>query len=316
MKVQKGFKSKLYNYFVKRLGAFPYRNGWLKVPVCPFCGRELKLGVNLSTYRTNCFRCNYHQNPAQCIMDIEQLETYQELLKFLDNEEFTEYTFKEERIQLRERKVFYLPEGYRLITHGSSQLAKSIRGYIKKRGFSPEYLSKFGVGYCSQGDLYGYLIIPFYYNGSLRYYNARQVYGFGPRYNNPTTDITGLGKEFIIFNHDALRLYNSVFICEGALNALTLGERAIATMGKSISAYQVNELIKSPVERFIILLDPDAKQSAINLAFKLVAYKKVKVVFLPEGCDVNDLGRAKTLQYVYQTRYQDYNSLLKLKNAI
>ena len=316
MKVTSNFKSKLYTYFVKRLGAFNYRNGWLKVPVCPFCGRELKLGINLNTYRTNCFKCGYHSNPSQLIMDVEGIETYNELLKLLDNGEFTEYTFKEERVQLRERKVFYLPEGFRLVSQGSNQLAKSVRGYLRKRGFSSEYLSKAGVGYCTKGSFFGYLIIPFYYHGQLRYYNARLVYGRGPRYNNPTTDITGIGKEFIIYNHDALQLYNSIFVCEGALNALTLGERAIATMGKAVSAYQINELIKSPVERFILLLDPDAKLAAINLALKLVAYKKVKVVFLPDGKDVNDLGKKETLRYVYSTRYQDYNDLIKLKNSL
>lgn len=316
MKVTSNFKSKLFSYFVKRLRAFKYRNGWLKVPVCPFCGRELKLGINLNTYRTNCFKCGYHSNPAQMIMDIEGIETYNELLKLLDNAEFTEYTFSEERVQLRERKVFYLPDGFRLITQGSSQLSKSIRGYISRRGFTPECLAKSGVGYCNKEPFFGYLIIPFYYNGQLRYYNARQVLGKGPRYNNPQTDITGVGKEFIIYNHDALGLYNSIFICEGAINALTLGERAIATMGKAVSAYQINELIKSPAERFIILLDSDAKAQAINLGLKLVAYKKVKVVFLPDGKDVNDLGKKETLRYVYSTRYQDYNDLIKLKNSL
>lgn len=316
MRITNHFKSKLYTYFVKRLGAFNYRNGWLKVPVCPFCGRELKLGINLNTYRTNCFKCGYHSNPSQLIMDVEGLNTYNELLKLLDNGEYTEYTFTEERVELKERKVFYLPDSFRLITQGSSQLSKSIRGYVSRRGFRPEDLARFGVGYCSEGDLFGYLIIPFYYSGQLRYYNARQVYGHGPRYNNPTTDITGVGKEFIIYNHDALGLYNSIYICEGAINALTMGERAIATMGKAVSAYQVNELIKSPVKRFILLLDSDAKLQAINLALKLVAYKKVKVVFLPEEKDVNDLGRDKTLEYVYSTRYQSYNDLIRLKNSL
>lgn len=316
MKVTNHFKSKLYSYFVKRLGAFNYRNGWMRVPVCPFCGKEQKLGVNLNNYRTNCFKCGYHENPSQLIMDVEGIETYNELLKLLDNAEFTEYTFTEERVLLRERKDFYLPEGFRLINQGSSQLAKSLRGYVSKRGFSIEAMAKAGVGYCNQGDFFGYLIIPFYYNGQLRYYNARQVLGKGPRYNNPTTDITGIGKEFIIYNHDALRLYNSVYICEGAINALTIGERAIATMGKAVSAYQINELIKSSVKRFILLLDSDAKLQAINLALKLVAYKKVKVVFLPDDKDCNDLGRSRTLKYVYSTRYQDYNELINLKNSL
>ena len=97
---------------------------------------------------------------------------------------------------------------------------------------------------------------------------------------------------------------------------MTMGERGIATMGKAISAYQINEIIKSPVERIIILLDPDAKEQAINLALKLVSYKKVKVVYLPDDKDCNDLGRKKVFRYICSTHYQDYNDLMQLKNEL
>ena len=52
MQVTNEFKSKLKTYFIKRLGAYEYRNGWMKLPVCPYCGRENKMGINLSTYRS------------------------------------------------------------------------------------------------------------------------------------------------------------------------------------------------------------------------------------------------------------------------
>jgi hypothetical protein len=87
-------------------------------------------------------------------------------------------------------------------------------------------------------------------------------------------------------------------------------------MGKAISAYQVNQLIKSPVNRFILLLDPDAIKYSINLAFKLVAYKKVKVIQLPENKDCNDLKKPAVMKLVYQTRYQSYQDLVKLKNSL
>jgi DNA primase len=314
MKITNQFKSKLKTYFIKRLGAFEYRRGWMKLPVCPYCHRELKMGVNLSMYRTNCFRCNAHPSPAQLIMDIEGFTEYHELINFLNNGQFDELQFKEEKIELAESKPVYLPEGFRNISLGDSQLAKSIRGYVKKRGFNPDQFSRFGIGYGTMGTTYGYLIIPFYYRGQLRYYNARNVIGKGPRYNNPDKDITGLGKQFIIFNHDALEMYRSVFICEGALNALTIGDRAIATMGKAISAFQVNELLKSQCERFIILLDFDARDYAINLALKLVAYKKVKVILFKDNRDVNDLGKKAVLKMIYKTRYQSYQDLIKLRN--
>lgn len=316
MKITNQFKSRLKTYFIKRLGAFDYKHGWMKLPVCPYCHRELKMGVNLSMYRTNCFRCNEHPNPSQLVMDIEGFDTYHELINFLNSGKFDELEFHEEKVELAEAKPLYLPDSFRLLSIGDSQIARSIRSYVKGRGFSIEELCKHGVGYATKEPFFGYLIIPFYYHGQLRYYNARKVIGNGPRYNNPNKDITGLGKEFIIFNYDALEMYRSVFICEGALNALTIGDRAIATMGKAISAYQVNELLKSSCQRFIILLDPDAKRYAINLALKLVTYKKVKVVFLPEGFDVNDLGRKQTLKLVYQTRYQSYQDLIQIRNFL
>lgn len=316
MKITNQFKSRLKTYFIKRLGAFEYRRGWMKLPVCPYCHRELKMGVNLSMYRTNCFRCNAHPNPSQLVMDIEGFDTYHELINFLNSGKFDELEFHEEKVELAEAKPLYLPDGFRILSFGKSQVARSIRGYVKSRGFSIQELSRHGIGYATKEPYFGYLIIPFYYKGQLRYYNARNVIGTGPRYNNPNKDITGVGKEFIIFNYDALEMYRSVFVCEGALNALTMGDRGIATMGKAISAYQVNELLKSSCERFIILLDPDAKKYAINLALKLVAYKKVKVVFLPEGKDVNDLGRKETLRLVYQTRYQSYQELIQIRNSL
>lgn len=313
MKITSHFKSQLQAYFIKRLGGFVYRRGWLRLPVCPYCGRENKMGINLSLYRCNCFRCGEHPSPAQMVMDVEGIDNYSELLKYLQNETFQGITFKEEQVELAEQKSLYLPEGFTNISFGDNTLGNIIRNYMKKRGFDIEVLSRNGIGYCNTGKLFGYLIIPFYSKGKLRYYNARRVIGNGPRYNNPTKDITGVGKEHIIYNEDALEMYNSIFICEGAINALTLGERGIATMGKSISAYQVNQLIKAPVKRYIILLDPDAKDKAIDLALKLSQFKKVKIVILPDGKDVNDLGRTQTLRYVYRTKYINYQQILNMR---
>lgn len=140
-KITNEFKTKLYNYFIKSLGAYQYKHGWMKLPVCPFCHREHKMGINLSMYRTNCFRCNYHMNPAQLVMDVEGFDTYAELLKFLDNGNFTDKSFSEEKIELYDAKPVYLPDGFKLINQGTSQVARSIRSYMSSRGFTIEELS-------------------------------------------------------------------------------------------------------------------------------------------------------------------------------
>ncbi len=305
-------KSRLHKYFEIKLQAFDYRHGWMKSR-CPFCGKEMKFGINLGLNRTNCFRCGEHPSAVDLVMHLEGLERYTDVVRFLENEQFSGYVFKEEAFELKGRKELYLPEGFKLLNQGTSTLAKSARAYVKRRGFDIDTVSKMGWGYGTKGKYFGYLIIPFHEKGQLTYFNARLFIGNGPRYNNPDTSESGLGKSFIIYNKDALEMYKTVFICEGAINAQTMGERGIASGGKAISRYQINEIIKSPVERIIILFDPDAKHNAIDLALKLVQYKKVKVVFLPEGKDVNDLGRKETLRRVYQVHYQDYQELLQLK---
>lgn len=305
----------MHQYFIQKLGAFDYRKGWMKSD-CPYCGKEKKFGINLSQNRCNCFRCGEHPSPVNLIMYLENVDSFEEVHKILQSGDFEGYHFKEEKVELKEKKTFFLPEGFKSLTSGKSILARTARKYLKNRGFNIENLASKGWGYCNQGKYLGYIIIPFKEHGQLVYFNARLYIGDGPKYNNPEVDVTGLGKSFIIYNADALELYKTVYICEGAINAETIGENGIATGGKFVSRYQINKFIKSPVEKFVILIDPDAKDKALDLAFKLVYFKKVKVVFLPDNEDVNSLGKQKTLEYVRSATYQTYEELLAIKSKL
>ena len=315
MKLNSHIKGRLHQYFKVKLGAFDYRRGWMKSD-CPYCGGKQKFGINLSSNRCNCFRCGEHPSPVSLVMYLEENDSFNDILNILESNDFSGYVFKEEKIELQGRIDVFLPEGFKNLDIGDSQLAKSARSYLKKRGFDIKELARKGWGYCNQGKYLGYIIIPFTEQGRLTYFNARLYMGAGPKYNNPEVNVTGLGKNFIIYNIDALELYKTVYICEGAINAETIGENGIATGGKHVSRYQINQFIKSDVEKFVILIDPDAKGKALDLAFKLAPYKKVKVVFLPEGEDVNSLGRAKTLEYVRESTYMRYSELLSLKTRL
>jgi hypothetical protein len=41
MKITNQFKSRLRTYFIKRLGAFDYKHGWMRIPTCPYCGENI-----------------------------------------------------------------------------------------------------------------------------------------------------------------------------------------------------------------------------------------------------------------------------------
>lgn len=315
--VNKYLKTKLKNYFYQRIGAKDYRNGWTK-SACPYCEADGKFGIHLQMNRCNCFRCGAHPSPIQLVMDLEKLDTYHDAYNFIINSEFfSRLVYKEVDVEIKEKRDnIFLPPGFRLITMGDSILARAARNYVKKRGFSIEEAARMGWGYSNDEKYFGYLIIPYIEEGKLVYFNARLFMGSGPKYHNPDVSQTGLGKSFLIYNKDALSIYDTIYLCEGAINAATIGPNAISFGGKAVSQYQTNLLLKSSASKFVILLDPDAKDKAIELAMRLVNLKKVKVVFLPEGTDVNDIGKAKTMNLVYKEHYLDYQELLSIKTNI
>lgn len=314
----KNFRSLLGTYFLAH-GFEDYRRGWLKGPYfsCPFCGREGKLGVNPSTDFYHCFRCNSKGNLLDLVLILERLETFNEGLKVLEQYKDSGYRIKEERVELKQLAPMILPEGFRLLNQGTSQIAKSARAYIKGRGFDPNQLSKLGWGYSTDEKHFGYLIIPYYKDRKIIYYNARNFLSTGPRYLNPDIEESSLGKSQILYNEEALYMYKSVYLCEGVFNAITLSQnRGICTAGKFVSSYQENKIIKSPVERIILCLDGDAIEQAIQLALKLCLYKQVKLVIFPKDKDANDLGLRKSLHLIYNTKYMNYQELIQLKHEL
>lgn len=310
--IKKGIRLKYYAYFTKRLGLQKYRRGWLKGD-CPSCGKKNKFGVNIAQDRTNCFVCGYNDKPEDVICKIEKLDTFQELKAYLnDYDDFEIKLEKAEAFKLNEDAT--LPESYYNIRLGHGIFGKNARAYCKKRGFDINKISKKGWGYCTAGKYAGYIICPYYLDNKLVYFNARRYMLSGPRFNNPPIEDFGIGKSMLMYNRDALYLYNRVFILEGLMNAETIGDNAISFAGKSYSKWQLNEIIKSPVDKVVIALDREALEQSIRLALDLIQYKKVKLIIFEDDRDPNDLGRKKFIQIVSKTKYIQYNQLIKLKN--
>jgi DNA primase len=309
--LNKTIRLKLYSYGLQSLGLREYRRGWLKGH-CPDCGRVDKFGMNLYQNRTNCFVCGYHPSPIRMVMEREGLDSYNDVQRYLKTYEGREYL--EPVVERVEKVDAVLPDGYRSLLLGDGRLGKEARKYVKGRGFDVDDMGYKGWGYGTEGDYFGYIIIPFYIGGKLIYYNARRYMGGGPKYRNPAIEDFGIGKSLIMYNIDALGLYTTVYLVEGAINAETIGDQGIATGGKKISHYQISMILKSDVKNVIILLDPDAIKDAIKVGLDMAYHKKLKLIELPEDHDVNDLGQKLTLEYVEEASWLTYNDLLKMKN--
>lgn len=320
MKLTREVAGKLAAYFRDKLDVKPHRTGWLRQGTCPSCGKEKKFGVNPLFDRTNCFSCGYHPKPLDLLMHLEGFSTWMEAHTYLKSFEGTEY--RDSPVDFIKEKEVSLPESYTLIILGDSTLANLARNYLKKRGYKNlTALAMKGVGYCTTGDFAGRIIIPYYRAGRLIYYNARQFVKIGPGgpHKNPGMDLTGLGKSMVMYNSDALYIYDSCYLVESATNALTLGDRAFSTGGKILSNYQISDIIKSPCQRITIILDPDAQWEALKTGLDLARHKKVRMVFLPKKkkpgsekyLDANDYGKKKTLEFVRASKYMTYEEIYR-----
>lgn len=310
--LNKNIKAKLYSYLKLVLRMRDYRRGWMKGD-CPYCGKHDKFGVNLYQDRCNCFYCGPKPKPFYMVMELEKTDK-RGIFKILDSQEelnYFERSFQE--IESVNEINLELPEGFKLLSLGDSQLAKSARAYVRSRGFNPNEMALKGWGYGTHGKYWGYLIMPIYYQGKLVYYTSRRFLGNGPKFMNLEQEEGGVGKSMIIYNHEALFIYDRIRIVESIMNAETLGENAIATNGKKLSSFQLNQIWKSPATHFTILLDNDAWDDAIILALELSTFKKVKLVYFPDSQDVNDLGKKETNKLIYKHKYLNYHQILSLK---
>jgi DNA primase len=183
---------------------------------------------------------------------------------------------------------------------------------MKGRGYDIDELALKGVGYCTKGPYKGRIITPFYENGRVVYFNARKFIDVGEKHKNPSINEFGVGKSLLIYNVDALWLYNRTYLVESATNALTLGDRAIATGGKKLSNYQVSKIIKSPCKEVSIVLDKDAWWEALQLGLKLSPHKRVRLIEMPDDRDVNELGKKKSLKLIKKSKVLSYKEIYKL----
>ncbi len=300
-KIMKVLTDKLFGYFTTQHGAYEYRNGWYRLPVCPFCGREEKFGIHLGKDRAHCFRCDYDEKLLQCIIDAENLKSRTQALDLLAG--FKEAKYVEPKYEKVEERQVILPEGFKTLRLGDSRMAKMARAYVKGRGFDYKELSRRGVGYTddSESKYWGYLIVPFHRDRQVVYFQTRKFFGTGPKFNNPLYEDFGIGKNQILYNADALAKHKEINVVESWTNAWTLSQNTISLNGKTLSMKQKTMLLQSKAETINILLDNDAWEYAIQLASEIIPYKGVRVIWFEDDRDVNDLGRKIVLGMIDNT---------------
>lgn len=131
---------------------------------------------------------------------------------------------------------------------------KSVLEYLEKRRINNKYIPNMGYIYDQRSDYDKRLIIPFFEDGFLVYFIARDTTGKSfLRYKNPPKLDT---KEFVLNIDD---INDELVICEGALDALSFHEDQVATAMCSgdLGVKQIRKIINKTPRKIIYVPDQD-----------------------------------------------------------
>jgi hypothetical protein len=210
---------------------------------------------------------------------------------------------------VEEVSVVDLPYDFRSLAYDDgTREYKVAKNYAKKRKLTMCDIVKYNIGYCTKGEFAERLVFPSYdKDNNLNFYSCRSYYDEGMKYKNSQASKNIIGFENMIdFDYP-------IYLCEGALDAISIKRNAIPLFGKTLSQKLKAAIANSKCPEVNIVLDDDALESAINIAtFLGTVGKSAKIVRL-QGKDPNVLGFENTLKQINQTEMLDFSSLVRLK---
>jgi DNA primase len=168
-------------------------------------------------------------------------------------------------------------------------------GYIEGRGFGPQHVLRYGLGYCASGRLAGRIVLPAYdADFNVTTYTARSYRGSSKRYLNPAKG-DGYPHKRAIFGEHLWGQYGSdiVFTSEGALNAMAISDAladahpVAGLFGSELHAPQMLKLRRFKRIVHVADSDPTGEEFARRLSDAMGSVCEVRVVWLADGdaCD-------------------------------
>lgn len=183
------------------------------------------------------------------------------------------------------------PNSFKLLSteeHADTQL--KIITYLDKRGID---LEKYPFFFSTESRFKDRVIIPYYRNGQLIYWQARSL---NPqekkRYDNCIAS-----RDAVMFNMDNLNRYSTLplFVSEGPFDAMAFD--GVATLGSKLTDAKI-ELLGQSKRRLVFVIDKD--KNGLSLA-EGVLQAGWEITFAPEGADdinvaIQRFGKSWTAQ--------------------
>lgn len=301
--------------FLQSLGARAVANSEYEFDLCPWCSGKKVMRFNISKMIGVCYKCPRTVFLRDLAVDVAGIPAHQ-VKKYVEDfnaDERLKMGFAEAMLDgllgtdrartISTLQPVALPDEFRLLQDGqSSVVGRKALAYMVGRGCPTCVLYDMKFGYCASGLYEGRVIIPFYENGELVYWQARDFTGnvsVENKIKNPRTLTTSHGKSDVLFNFDGVKRLETIIMTESWGSSLAVGRRAFAINGKSLSEVQGQKVLDMKADTVIILLDAETAEQSWRTAKRLAPYKRVLVCTLPYG-DPADVSHPVLLDTVRQ----------------
>lgn len=274
---------------------------------CPWCGHpesKKKLWVNLDPdsdkfQKWLCWVCRESGGSLFSLLDgVNASETTFSHLK--DIIDMPAYIKSGEDDDEDDEFSLEIPQSFRpLWKHQEDLTYKHAMNRLRDRGVSRGDIVKYRMGYCRDGRYKNRIVVPSYdEHGDLNYLVGRAIWSSQkPKYKNASAP-----RSKIVPFDNTINWSFPVTLVEGPFDAISVRRNAIPLLGNRLSEKLEAKIIRASSNLVNIVLDPDMRDTATNMARKLVEEGvQVRIVDLPHGKDPDDLGFEKTWELIRNT---------------
>jgi len=186
--------------------------------------------------------------------------------------------------------------------------------YLVSRGFTDlqRLGAHFGVSVCTSvppgkriDAAINRIVAPIFMNGAQVSWQARRTEHWDEdMYGKDKMKyffLPGTNRKILLYNFDNAKAFKFVIVTEGVTDVWTIGDCAVATFGKAITAYQT-KLIQRTWKTVFLALDADAlDQSRAYLRSLEAAGVRCIILDIPPGQDPASMGANNFWDMVYWT---------------
>ena len=269
---------------------------------CPFCISDhgYHLGISDRGFAT-CFKCGWHsiESTLHALLDCG----------YQTAKHFAKTICKGKSFEVDETKTakFELPSDHVLHTKGLSipfqYMIERLHGYCKDTNDFISRLRSYDIRFTKfeykDAMLAGRIVFPNYYHGKAVSWQARDYLGIHKlKYVTAPKDGELIFHKNFLWGIDKVP-YDKVIVCEGVMDALTIGYGAVHTHGVKFSKAQVDELASFSEVYICYDSDEAGNDGAKRLASQLSHKTKVKIVKVSDkdlnSCSTQEIEDVKGL---------------------